>query len=99
MGLAYLLISWGGAWGVNVGIYGSPMECPGYILFTRAQENDDGWGASLSISKIVMFLYTNCYWCPGTNPMNSYISLSQILFLHPLFMFSGEANPQKKVKG
>ena len=26
-----LPISWGGARGVNVGIYGSPMECPGFL--------------------------------------------------------------------
>ena len=32
MGLPYMPISWGGAMGVNVGIYGSPMECLGVLL-------------------------------------------------------------------
>ena len=31
IGLPYMPISWGG-FGVNVGIYGSPMECLGFIV-------------------------------------------------------------------
>ena len=32
MGLPYMPISWGGARGVNVAIYGSPMECMGIVF-------------------------------------------------------------------